>query len=84
VKNGAEGYYAGIVPEAGLGIALKIDDGAGRASETAFAAVLDKLGLLGDDAAAQALLKAPVTNSRNAVVGERRPAEALAEMSFRP
>ena len=84
VKNGAEGYYAGIVPEAGLGIALKIDDGAGRASETAFAAVLDKLGLLGEDAAAQALLKAPVTNSRNAVVGERRPAEALAEMSFRP
>ena len=29
VKTGAEGYFAGIVPEAGLGIALKIDDGAG-------------------------------------------------------
>ena len=83
VKNGAEGYYAGIVPEAGLGIALKIDDGAGRASETAIAAVLDKLGLLGDDAAARAILNAPVTNSRNATVGERRPAEALAAMSFK-
>ena len=83
VKNGAEGYYAGIVPEAGLGIALKIDDGATRASETAMASVLDKLGLLGDDASARALLRAPVTNTRNATVGERRPAAALAEMSFR-
>ena len=31
-KAGAEGYYGIIVPEAGLGIALKIDDGAGRAA----------------------------------------------------
>lgn len=79
VKTGAEGYFAGIVPEAGLGIALKIDDGAGRASETAMAAILDKLGLLGTDAAARAILCAPVTNTRGAVVGERRPAPALAE-----
>ncbi|HUO91608.1 MAG TPA: asparaginase [Rhizomicrobium sp.] len=83
VKTGAEGYFAGIVPGAGLGIALKIDDGAGRASETAMAAVLDKLGLLGDGAAARALLTAPVTNTRNATVGERRPAAALREMNFR-
>ena len=83
VKTGAEGYFAGVVPEAGLGIALKIDDGATRASETAMAAVLDKLGLLGDDAAALALLRAPVTNTRSATVGERRPAAALVEMSFR-
>ncbi|HTW35474.1 MAG TPA: asparaginase [Rhizomicrobium sp.] len=82
VKTGAEGYFAGIVPEAGLGISLKIDDGAGRASETAMAAILDKLGLLGNDAAARALLNAPVTNTRNAVVGERRPAVALAEKSL--
>ena len=34
------------MPEAGLGIALKIDDGAGRAAETAMAAILDKLGVL--------------------------------------
>lgn len=83
VKTGAEGYFAGIVPEAGLGIALKIDDGATRASETAMAAVLDKLGLLGEDATARALLNAPVTNTRSAVVGARRPAEALAEISLR-
>ena len=32
--------FCGAVPHAGLGIALKCDDGAGRASEAAFAAVL--------------------------------------------
>jgi L-asparaginase II len=82
VKTGAEGYFAAIVPEAALGIALKIDDGAGRASETAMAAVLDTLGVLCDDAPALALLNAPVTNTRSAVVGERRPAAALAGMSL--
>jgi L-asparaginase II len=82
VKTGAEGYFAGIVPDAGLGIALKIDDGTTRASETAMAAILDKLGLLGRDAAAHAILRAPVTNTRGAVVGERRPAAALAETSL--
>lgn len=76
-KAGAEGFYAAVIPEAGLGIALKIDDGAGRAAETAMAAILDKLGLLGDDRAARDLIRAPVFNTRNAVVGERRPAPAL-------
>ena len=77
VKTGAEGYFAGMIPEAGLGIALKIDDGAGRAAETAMAAILDKLGLLGSDG--HAILRAPVANTRGANVGERRPARALAE-----
>jgi L-asparaginase II len=76
-KAGAEGFYAAILPGAGLGIALKIDDGAGRAAETVMAAILDKLGLLGDDPAARDILRAPVLNTRNAVVGERRPAEVL-------
>lgn len=76
-KAGAEAYYAAIVPEAGLGIALKIDDGAGRAAETAIAVILDKLGLLGDDPDAHELTRAPVLNTRGAVVGERRPAPAL-------
>ncbi|MGB8365620.1 MAG: asparaginase [Rhizomicrobium sp.] len=83
VKTGAEGYFAGIVPEAGLGIALKIDDGAGRAAETAMAAILDKLGVLNANSAAREIRVAPVTNTRNAVVGERRPARALAEAIIR-
>lgn len=40
VKTGAEGVYCACVPHAGLGIALKIDDGAGRAAEVAIASVL--------------------------------------------
>lgn len=83
VKTGAEGVYAAIVPEMGFGIALKIDDGATRASDTAIAALLDKLGLLNGDAAAAELIHAPVTNTRNAIAGERRPAPALADLTLK-
>ena len=40
VKTGAEGVYCGALPEEGLGIAIKCDDGAGRAAETLMAAVI--------------------------------------------
>jgi len=79
VKTGAEGFFAGMIPERGLGIALKIDDGAGRAAETVIAAIMDKLGVLGDDRAAREILNAPVLNTRGDTVGERRMAPALAE-----
>lgn len=82
VKAGAEGFYAAWIPRSGLGIAIKMDDGAGRAAETTIAALLDGLGLLADDGAAQQLLRAPITNTRGAVVGERRPAPALAGVRF--
>jgi L-asparaginase II len=81
-KAGAEAYYAAIVPEAGLGIALKIDDGAGRAAETVIAAILDRLGLVGDDKAARAFVRAPILNTRGAEVGMRRPAAILSEMAL--
>lgn len=77
VKAGAEGFYAGWVPQQGLGIAIKIDDGAGRAAETAIAAVLERLGLLGDDRKAREILRAPIVNTRGTIVGERRPSTAL-------
>jgi len=76
-KAGAEAFYAAIVPEAGLGIALKIDDGTGRAAETAIGAILDKLGLVGDCKEAHELIRTPVLNTRNIAVGERRPARVL-------
>jgi L-asparaginase II len=82
VKAGAEGFYAAWIPEKEMGVALKIDDGAGRASETALAAVLDQLDLLGPDPKARALLSAPVLNTRGATVGERRPAAALASITL--
>jgi L-asparaginase II len=42
VKTGAEGVYCGALPELGLGVAIKCDDGAGRAAEVAMAAVIAK------------------------------------------
>lgn len=80
VKTGAEGFFGGWLPNSGLGIAIKIDDGAGRAAETVIAAVLDKLGLLGNEPDARAVLKAPLRNTRGTIVGERRPALALEQM----
>ncbi|MFL5237091.1 MAG: asparaginase [Rhizomicrobium sp.] len=81
-KAGAEGIYAAIIPETGLGIALKIDDGAGRAAETAVAAILDKLAVLGGDPAAHKLVRAPVLNTRGATVGERRAAATLTDLEI--
>src|SRR5262245_5435600 len=40
VKGGAEGVWCGALPALGLGIAVKCDDGAGRAAEVAMAALL--------------------------------------------
>ncbi len=43
LKGGAEGVHCGCIPHAGLGIAVKCDDGAGRAAEAATAAILGSL-----------------------------------------
>ena len=40
VKTGAEGVFCARLPEQGLGIALKCDDGAGRAAEVMMAALI--------------------------------------------
>jgi L-asparaginase II len=40
VKTGAEGVYCGAFPQTGLGVAIKCDDGAGRAAETIMAAII--------------------------------------------
>lgn len=46
LKTGAEGVFVAILPERGVGVALKIEDGATRASECAVAAILARLGAL--------------------------------------
>jgi L-asparaginase II len=79
-KPGAEGVYAAALTRQKLGLALKIEDGAGRASEVALAAILLRLGAL-DAAAVAALgerLRPPVRNVAGLTVGEVRPAAALA------
>lgn len=54
VKSGAEGVFLAALYELGVGVALKIDDGAKRASEVALAAILRYLEVL-DDADWEAL-----------------------------
>ena len=79
-KTGAEGVYCAALPELGLGIALKCDDGAARGAEVMVAAVLAKL-LSGDEAVAARLaeLANPTIDNRvGAKVGALRPAAALA------
>jgi len=46
IKGGAEAVYVAIVPEKGLGIALKIVDGSARAKEAAITALLVRIGVL--------------------------------------
>ncbi len=64
VKTGAEGVYAATLPERGLGVAVKIDDGAGRAATIMITAILEFLGAFKPEAlAAIDDLKAPVITS---------------------
>jgi L-asparaginase II len=46
IKGGADGVYVAIVPEKGLGIALKVLDGSARAKEAAITALLTFVGVL--------------------------------------
>jgi L-asparaginase II len=74
VKTGAEGVFCGAVPHARLGIALKCDDGATRASETAMAAVLASLDVwTGEEhERLSALAEVPLKNWRKFEVGHIR------------
>ncbi len=78
LKTGAEGYFTAILPQRGLGLALKIADGATRASECATAALLVRLGVL-DPAHpdVQRFLNPPVLNRRDIVTGDIRPVAGL-------
>src|SRR5579862_768671 len=48
VKTGAEGVYCGALPEQGFGIAIKCDDGAGRAAQAVMAAIIARFLPLSD------------------------------------
>src|SRR5205085_5978187 len=76
VKTGAEGVFCGAVPHAGLGVALKCDDGAHRASEVLMAAVLAKLPVWTDAEreALKSFAHADLRNWRKTHVGEIRVA----------
>jgi len=73
-KGGAEGVHCGCIPHAGLGIAIKCDDGAGRAAEAAFAQLLSRLEVWTADehAALVRLASHDLENWRKLNVGEVR------------
>ena len=76
-KVGAEGVHSVMVPEAGLGIALKVEDGALRAQHCAVLQILVRLNVLQDPLPprlAEWMVK-PIRNTRGEIVGEVRPAE---------
>ncbi len=74
VKTGAEGVYCAAIPHAGLGLALKCDDGAGRAAEVAIAAVLAGLDVWteSETAALTGFSRSLIYNRNQFHVGEVR------------
>ena len=80
-KMGAEGVHCAALPELGLGIAVKCDDGAGRAAEAVMATLLARfLRLEGQVAEAVAGVARPVLRNWNGIeVGAVRAAEALGQ-----
>ncbi len=80
VKTGAEGVFCGALPELGLGIAVKCDDGQGRAAEVATAAVIARLLPLADPDRdfLSRYVRPTLRNWKGTVVGGLRPADALA------
>lgn len=79
VKTGAEGVFCGSVPALGIGIALKCEDGASRASEAMMSAILLRLGAV-DEALLGSIDRAlpqPILNRNGRHVGEIRTAGPL-------
>jgi L-asparaginase II len=73
-KVGAEGVHSIAVPGMGLGIAIKVEDGALRAQHIAVIRVLQMMGVLSDELTprlAEWAMKA-IRNTRGEIVGEIR------------
>jgi len=80
VKTGAEGVYCGALPQQGLGIAIKCDDGAGRAAQAIMAAVIARFLPLDptERTALAPFLQPTLRNWNGFAVGAVRLTEALA------
>src|SRR3954447_934368 len=79
VKTGAEGVFCGALQEQGLGIALKCDDGATRASEVAMAVMIARFLPMSEDerGAVDRFLRPTLRNWNGIEVGGLRPSDAL-------
>ena len=81
IKTGAEGVYMGSLPELGLGICLKVEDGNSRGAEVVMGHLLRHFDII-DKAEAEALrqsLRPTLKNWEGAVTGSIKPAPLLAE-----
>ncbi|MCG3268684.1 asparaginase [Yoonia sp. I 8.24] len=78
IKTGADGVFVAIIPEKRIGVALKIRDGATRASECVIAAILVSLGVLDPNhPSAIARMTPTLKNWRGLTVGRVQPVAAL-------
>jgi L-asparaginase II len=79
VKTGAEGVFCGALPDLGLGIAIKCDDGGGRAAEAIMAAVIARFLPLEDQgrAALARFSRPPLRNCNGLEVGSLRVTGAM-------
>ena len=81
IKTGAEGVYMGALPELGLGICLKVEDGNGRGAEVVMGQLLRHFGII--DASQAEQLKQSLTptmkNWAGTAVGTIKPAPLLNE-----
>jgi L-asparaginase II len=80
VKVGAEGVYCAALPERGLGVAIKMDDGNNaRAVEVVMASLIEALLPLGDDEAVfmRSLSEPVLRNWGGTDVGGLRPTPLL-------
>jgi L-asparaginase II len=74
-KVGAEGVHCVALLDRGIGIAIKVEDGAQRAQYSGVLRILQYLGAIPDSLPPRLadFARKPVRNSRNEVVGEVRP-----------
>jgi L-asparaginase II len=79
VKTGAEGVYCAALPQQGLGIAVKCDDGGSRAAQAIIAAVIARfLPLIASERAALERFVAPIQRNWNGFeIGRVRVTKAL-------
>jgi len=83
VKTGAEGVYCAALPELGLGLAVKADDGATRAAQAIIATLIGRFLPIDEDGRARLEpFAVPVLRNWNGIaVGSLRPAGPLAATS---
>ena len=74
-KVGAEGVHSALVVEEGIGVAVKVEDGAQRAQYPALLRLLQVLGALPErlPSRLEDFMSRPVRNTRGVVVGQVRP-----------